>query len=151
MSEEIFQASVTWNPSGKKFTYKEYSRTYTVRSPGKPDFLGTAAPGYFGSPYHYNPEDLLVASLSACHMLFYLAYAANSQIEVLSYTDDAEGSLHKEGKIAKFKEVILKPKVKIGPNCDPKKAAELHEKAHHACFIANSVNFPVRIKPEIQQ
>ena len=149
--EEIFRASVTWNPSGKKFTYKEYSRLYTLRSPGKPDFLGTAAPTYFGSQYHYNPEDLLVASLSACHMLFYLAYAANSQIEVLSYTDDAEGSLHKEGKIAKFKEVILRPKIKIGQNGDLKKAEELHDKAHHACFIANSVNFPVKIIAQFQQ
>lgn len=149
--EEIFKASVTWNPKGQKFSYKEYSRFYTVRIDGKPDLLGTAAPTYFGSKYHHNPEDMLVASLSACHMLSYLAYAANSKIEVLSYTDEAEGILYQDGKIFRFKEVTLHPKVVLSQNVDLKKAGELHDKAHHACFIANSVNFPVHIKPDFEQ
>ena len=142
-----FEVSLTWNPSGKKFTYKEYSRTYTIRSPGKIDVIGTAAPAYMGSEYHYNPEEMLMAALSSCHMLFYLALAANSKIEVLSYHDDVEGELHTEGKLTKFKEVTLRPQIKLAEGADLEKAKALHEKAHHSCFIANSINFPCQVDP----
>lgn len=148
--EELFMATVEWTPMGRPFTMKEYARRYVVRLPGKPDFIGTAAPGYMGSPYNYNPEDLLVASLSACHMLTYLAYAANSRVGVLSYADHAEGTLAAEGKITKFREVILRPKIKITKDSNLDKAKELHDKAHHACFIANSVNFPIKVEPEFE-
>lgn len=146
--EHVFSAQITWQPMGQKFTYKEYSRQYLVKSEGKADFVATAAPAYFGSKYHYNPEDMLVVALSACHMLTYLAFAANSKIEILSYEDAASGTLAQEGPVMKFKEVILRPKIAVTQNSDLKKAGELHDKAHHECFIANSVNFPVRIEPE---
>lgn len=149
MSAHNFQAQLSWQPQGKAFSYKDYSREYLVRSQGKPDFMGTAAPAYMGSPYHYNPEDMLVVALSACHMLTYLAYCANSKITVLDYFDNAEGSLHQEGKVTKFKEVILKPKITISKDSNKDMAMSLHEKAHHACFIANSINFPVKISAEI--
>lgn len=147
---ETFFANLEWTPQGQPFTLKEYARRYIVRIPGKPDFIGTSAPNYLGSPYHYNPEDLLVASLSACHMLTYLAYAANSKVHVLSYTDSAEGILALDGRIMKFREVILRPKIKITKDSNPDRAKELHEKAHHACFIANSVNFETKIEPEFE-
>ncbi|CAN5289734.1 OsmC family protein [soil metagenome] len=149
MSNDTFHAQITWLPEGKNFTYNEYSREYNIKSAGKPEIIGTAAPEYKGSINHYNPEDLLVASLSGCHMLSYLAYAANSKIEVLSYEDNAEGVLHKEGNAIKFKHVTLKPKVVISANSDKERALALHEKAHHVCFIANSVNFSVEVVPEI--
>lgn len=153
MSEKShsFEATLTWQPMGKKFTFKEYSRIYKVSSPGKMEFLATAAPEYAGSKYHYNPEDLLVVSLSACHMLTYLAYASNSKVEILDYVDHAKGSLHQEGKVMKFKEVILKPRIVVRKGTDLKKAESLHEKAHHGCFIANSVNFPVKIEPVFEE
>lgn len=149
--EQVFETHLSWHPMDQKFSYKEYSRMYTIRSQGKPDFVGTAAPEYMGSKYHYNPEDMMIMSLSACHMLSYLAYAAHSKIEVLSYQDDALGQLHQEGKTIQFKEVILKPKILISKSSDLTRAEQLHEKAHQACFIANSVNFPVKIQPEIIQ
>lgn len=149
MTEHIFKTEVSWQPQGKPFAYKEYSRQYIIRSAGKPDLVGTAAPAFFGSEYHYNPEDMLVMSLSACHMLTYLAYAANSKIEVLSYVDTAVGTLHTEGKVTKFKEVILKPKITIKAGGSIELAKGLHDKAHHACFVANSVNFPVLVEAEI--
>lgn len=145
--EHIFEANLVWQPMGKKFSYKEYSRLYLVHSEGKADFMATAAPEYFGSKYHYNPEDMLVVALSACHMLTYLAFAANSKIEVFSYEDDASGTLAEVDKVMKFKEVILRPKIKITPASDLEKAKGLHDKAHHGCFIANSVNFPVLVEP----
>ena len=146
---EIFTANLSWLPAGEPFSYKSYTRQYLVKSPGKPDFIGTAAPTYFGSHYHYNPEDMLVISLSACHMLSYLALASNSKIQVLSYQDAAVGELATENKITKYKEVILKQVVKIAKDSDFTKAQELHKKAHHICFIANSVNFPVLVQPTI--
>ena len=149
MTEHVFNAQLTWQSMGRPFNFKEYSRLYTIRSKGKPDLIGTAAPAYSGSEYHYNPEDMLVMSLSACHMLTYLAYASNSKLEVLSYVDNAEGSLFQDGKIMRFKEVILRPKILIKKGGNMELANSLHEKAHHACFIANSVNFPVKIVPEM--
>lgn len=144
--EHLFKASLSWLPGSQKFSYKEYSRQYLVKSEGKLDFIGTAAPEYFGSKYHYNPEDLLVVSLSACHMLTYLAVAAAAKIEVLSYEDAAEGVLAQDGTVMKFRDVTLRPRIRLANGSDAKKAAELHDKAHHNCFIANSVNFPVRIE-----
>ena len=144
-----FLTHLTWHPMDQKFSYNSYSRMYTIRAKGKPDFVGTAAPDYNGSKYHYNPEDMLIMSLSACHMLSYLAYASNSKVEVLSYQDDAQGVLHSENKRIKFKEIILSPKIVISEDSDIKRAEALHEKAHDACFIANSVNFPILIQPKI--
>ncbi len=143
----LFTASVQWLPTGEPFAYKSYSRQYLVKSPGKPDFIGTAAPEYLGSKYHYNPEDLLVVSLSACHMLSFLALASNAKISVLSYEDAPTGELFQDDKkITRFKEVILRPQVKLADPTQAEKAKALHDKAHHICFIANSVNFAVKVE-----
>jgi len=147
VNEQQFKINLTWNPQDKKFTYKEYSRFYTIRCENKPDFLGTAAPEYSGSHYHYNPEEMLIMALSACHMLSYLAYASNSKVEVLTYEDNAEGTLYQEDKKIKFKEVTLKPNISITKESNLERAQELHKKAHEACFIANSVNFTVNVVP----
>jgi organic hydroperoxide reductase OsmC/OhrA len=149
--ESIFKAQISWQSQGKPFSYDEYSRLYTVRVEGKPDFVGTAAPEFKGSRYYHNPEDLLVVSLSACHMLTYLAYAARSKTEVLSYEDAADGVLHQVEKVMKFKEVTLRPRIVIAKNSDLGRAHDLHDKAHQACFIANSVNFPIKIASEIMR
>ena len=144
----LFEASLSWINNKKPFSYKEYSREYLVRSPGKADFIGTAAPEFFGSKFHYNPEDMLVVSLSACHMLTYLAFASNSKIKVISYTDAATGNLFTQDKVTKFEKVTLRPKITITADSSLDMAQSLHDKAHHACFIANSVNFNVEIIPE---
>jgi organic hydroperoxide reductase OsmC/OhrA len=144
-----FGVTTNWDPKGKNFTYNEYSREYIISAASKPELIGTAAVEYKGSPEHYNPEDMLIASLSGCHMLSYLALAANAKITVLSYVDNADGSLQKDGMSAKFAEVTLRPKVLISEDSDPEKALALHEKAHHICFVAKSVNFSVHVAPEI--
>ncbi|MCP5464088.1 MAG: OsmC family protein [Deltaproteobacteria bacterium] len=152
MKDQNFNIRLDWNPLGKKFAYKEYSRQFTTRITNKPDLVGTAAPEFFGSPYTHNPEDLLVTSVASCHMLSYLALAANAKIEVLSYHDEAVGTLHQtEDKSVKFSEIILNPCISISPSSDESKAKALHEKAHKICFIANSVNFPVQINPVIKK
>lgn len=146
---ESFKINTEWQNKNKPFNYAEYSREYLVSAPGKTlSFMGTAAPAYKGTHEDYNPEELLIAALSGCHMLSYLAVAANSGIEVLAYADSAEGTLEKHGSSMKFKEITLRPVITLKNASDKDKALALHDKAHHICFIANSVNFPVNIQPE---
>lgn len=148
LMSDVFQIHTQWQSKNKPFTYADYSREYNISAPGKSlSFVGTAAPAYKGTKEDYNPEELLVAALSGCHMLSYLAVAANSKIEILAYEDQAEGSLEKQGMSMKMKEVILRPRIQLKNPADQEKALALHDKAHHICFIANSVNFPVLIEP----
>ncbi|WP_435103364.1 OsmC family protein [Arhodomonas sp. AD133] len=131
--------------------YRAYSREYAIAGPGKPELIGSADPAFLGDASHYNPEDLLVASLSACHMLWYLHLCADAGVTVTAYRDDAGGTMEKvaDGGIA-FTEVVLAPRVTVSPDSDRERAAALHEDAHARCFIARSVNFPVRCRPEIE-
>jgi len=134
---------------GGSTSYETYSREYRLDLKGKPSIRGTAAPVYRGDPSLPNPEDLLVASLSACHFLSYVALCARAGINVIAYEDEAEGTMDKVDRVERFTEVRLRPKVTVAPGSDPEKARALHERAHAICFIANSVNFPVRNEPTI--
>jgi organic hydroperoxide reductase OsmC/OhrA len=93
---------------------------------------------------------LLVASLSACHKLWYLHLCSEAGIAVVSYIDNAEGVMEEatDGS-GHFERVLLRPQVKVMPGSDIAKARALHHAAHAKCFIANSVNFPVQLEPEI--
>ncbi len=97
----------------------------------------------------YNPEDLLVSSLSACHLLVYLHLAATAGIVVVEYTDSAEGTMVEEGGGGHFVEVVLRPFLVIEDSSKTELAMELHYDAHDLCFIAQSVNFPVRCEPKV--
>ncbi len=118
---------------------------------GKADLEGSADPAFRGETDRHNPEDLLVASLSACHMLTYLALCARNNISVLSYTDEATGVMESTADGGgKFLSVTLHPKVEIGVPENEELAMRLHDKAHSLCFIASSVNFPVHHAAEVQ-
>ena len=117
---------------------------------GKPALLGSADPAFRGDASLHNPEELLLAALSSCHMLSFLALCVRARIPVVAYTDSASGTMsekapHRMG----FTEVVLCPRVVIAKGADAGKAKALHEQAHQLCFIANSVNFPVRHEAEI--
>ena len=131
--------------------YRDYERSYEVRIPQKPVLLGSSDPKFRGDPARYNPEDLLVASLSACHMLWYLHLCSDQKIVCTSYTDAAEGEMEISadgaGRVTK---VILHPDVLITSDAGLKTAEHLHERAHELCFIANSVNFPIEVQPTIR-
>jgi organic hydroperoxide reductase OsmC/OhrA len=129
--------------------YKAYDRAWDVHFDGKPDLHGSADPAFLGDPSRHNPEDLLVASLSACHMLWYLHLCADAGIVVTQYEDDASGTMEQEGAEAQFTSVVLRPKVTIEAGGDVEKAGELHERANELCFIARSVNFPISHEPTI--
>lgn len=129
-------------------SYASYRRDYRIQSAGKPAIEGSSDPAFLGDKSRYNPEELLVASLSSCHMLWYLHLCATNRLVVLSYDDNAQGVME-EGRdgSGKFVSVELRPKVTIASGGDLKMAAALHEQAHAKCFIANSVNFLVEISP----
>jgi organic hydroperoxide reductase OsmC/OhrA len=110
---------------------------------------GSSDPAFRGDPARWNPEELLVASLSACHMLWYLHLCADADIVVTGYVDRAEGIMvEPKAGVAKFERVILKPRVTLAPGADHVRARALHEQAHRHCFIANLVNFAVEQAPE---
>lgn len=141
-----YHARLRWTgaASGPAREYADYSRAYVLEIDGKPALHGSADVHFRGDASAHNPEDLLVGALSACHLLSYLAECTRAGIIVVSYEDDARGEMTLiDGKI-RFREVVLAPSVVIGAGDDPEAALQLHERAHAACFIANSVNFPVR-------
>ncbi len=150
--EHTYAAVVTWTGNRGRGTadYKTYTRDYEIICADKPPIQGSADPAYLGDAGRHNPEDLLVAALSACHMLWYLHLCAASKVVVTAYEDAAEGVMRTspDGS-GEFTGVSLKPRVTISAGSDPETAEALHEKAHAMCFIARSVNFPVSHQAEI--
>ncbi|HLL26471.1 MAG TPA: OsmC family protein [Xanthobacteraceae bacterium] len=145
----LYRASIHWDAGagGGTGNYKSYSREHVIRSEGKPEIVATSA---FHSAAHYNPEDLLIAALSSCHMLWYLHFCSQHAIVVVKYEDNAEGAMIEDAAIGgKFERAMLRPRVTIAKG-DREKALALHHEAHRLCFIANSVNFPVDCEPKIE-
>ncbi len=149
--EHRYRVGLFWTGAahGTTAAYDAYSREYVVEVAGKPALRGSADPRFRGDPALHNPEDLLIAGLSACHMLTYLAEAARAGVRVLSYEDDATGTMIFDGTGGHFAEVVLRPRVLISADGDPELALSLHARAHRDCFLAKSVNFPVRHEPTI--
>jgi len=152
MKRHTYEVRVDWtgNDGEGTKTYRSYRRDHTIASEGKPQIQGSSDPSFRGDRARYNPEELLVASLSACHMLWYLHLCSANQVTVLDYQDAAFGVMeeHDDGS-GEFVRVVLKPTVKISTGDDRAQALALHSEAHRLCFIARSVRFPVDIAPEI--
>ena len=146
-----YRVDVEWTGNRGSGTdgYRNYGREHVIRIDRKPELAGSADPAFRGDAARHNPEDLLVTALSTCHMLSYLHVATVAGVVVTAYTDVAEGTMATEGDGGRFVEVVLHPVVTISAGSDSAKAQAAHETAHHACFIANSVNFPVRCEPRI--
>lgn len=125
--------------------YAAYGRDYRVSVPGKPDLEGSADPMFRGSPDRYNPEDLFVAALSACHMLAYLALCARAGVGIVGYSDHATGTLSFDGQGGgRFESVTLRPVCMVADAADAARALALHDTAHQRCFIAGSATTVVR-------
>lgn len=146
-----YRVDVLWTGNRGSGTdhYRSYGRDHVIRVTGKPELAGSADPAFHGDASRHNPEDMLVAALSSCHMLSYLHMAMLAGVVVTGYQDVAEGAMVTEGSSGHFTEVVLRPVVTISAQSDPVRAEAVHDDAHHACFIANSVNFPVRCEPRI--
>lgn len=141
----------TGNKGEGTSTYRAYDRSFTVSINNKEVLEGSSDPAFRGDPTKYNPEELLVAALSSCHMLSYLHLCAVNGIVATAYEDDANGTMvdTKDGG-GHFAEVILNITVTITDISKKQRAEELHHDANKLCFIANSVNFPVKHKLTIR-
>src|SRR3974377_1781570 len=149
MSEH--KVTLKWERGGAEFSYQTYPRDHRWRFDGGHTVTATAAPAYLGNPAYVDPEEAFVASLSSCHMLTFLAIACKKQFTVDGYRDHAVGILAKdtEGNLAVTK-VTLRPEVRFSGEKQPttEELRQLHDRAHHACFIANSVKTEVVVEPQ---
>jgi organic hydroperoxide reductase OsmC/OhrA len=141
-----YEVRTLWSAGadGPPKSYDGFSRAHRIEITGKPAIEATSDPAFRGDPAKHNPEDLLVASLSSCHMLWYLVLCVGRKVPVLGYEDDAYGIMQETPRPGRFVEVVLRPKVTVAKGTDKALALKLHERAHAECFVANSVNFPVR-------
>ncbi len=152
MKEHKYRISLQWTGNNGRGTanYRAYNRSYEIKVPGKPLIFGSSDPTFRGDQTKYNPEELLIASLSSCHMLWYLHLCAEAGIIVTYYCDRSVGKMTEtEAGGGRFTEVILKPEIAINTENKLELAQQLHARSHELCFIANSVNFPVLCQPLI--
>lgn len=151
--EHRYSVRTTWTGDRGTGTsgYRDYDRAVTVEIEGKPDLLASADKPFRGDPSRWNPEDLLLASLSECHLLSYLHACVQAGVVVVGYEDDASGVMVEDGRGGgAFREVTLRPRVTVAEASMTDAATTAHAQAHAWCFIANSVNFPVRHEPVIE-
>lgn len=148
-----YAAHLVWegNTGEGTATYEGYGRGYRVSIDGKPDLAGSAHPAFRGDAERHDPEDLLLAAVSSCHMLTYLALCARGGIRVVAYEDRAEGTLTLEAAGGgQFAEIVLRPVVTIADAERADDAMHVHERAHALCFIARSLRVPIHLHPEIR-
>lgn len=144
-----YTLTVQWTGNRGQGTtgYADYDRSHLISIANKPDILGSSDTPFRGDATRHNPEDMLVSSLSTCHMLWYLHLCADAGVIVTGYTDNPEGTLQEMPEGGRFTQVTLRPLVTVKDAAMVDKANELHQIAHQKCFIANSVNFPVQCVP----
>lgn len=151
MKEHTYSTSTEWtgNTGEGTLKYNSFNRDHIISAPNKfANILASSDPSFRGNPERYNPEELLVSSISSCHMLWYLHLCSTNKVIVLKYEDQCTGVMKEfEDGSGKFKEVSLHPEVVVQDESMIEKALELHEKAHELCFIANSCNFDIKHFP----
>jgi organic hydroperoxide reductase OsmC/OhrA len=141
----------TGNLGAGTSSYRSYSRNHELSSPEKVAAIpGSSDPAFRGDASRYNPEELLLAALSSCHMLWMLHLCADAGIVIVDYTDDAIGEMEElpDG-AGQFTRVLLRPRMTITDSSKIEEAVALHDRAHHFCYIARSVNFPVEHEPVV--
>lgn len=151
--EHRYSVRTTWTGDRGTGTsgYRDYDRAATIQIAGKPALAASADKPFRGDPSRWNPEDLLLAALSQCHLLSYLHACVTAGVVVVSYEDDATGLMVEDGRNGgAFREVVLRPRVTVAEASMIDAATAAHDQAHAWCFIANSVNFPVRHEPVVE-
>ena len=151
-AEHHYTVTVRWTGNRGSGTsgYRDYGRDHTIEAAGKPAIAGSSDPAFRGDRDRWNPEELLVASVSACHKLWYLHLCADAGIAVLAYVDEAQGTMIDSAQAGRFSEIVLRPRVTLRAGDNRSLAEQLHHAAHEKCYIANSVNFPIRCEPIIE-
>lgn len=145
----FYKSHITWTGNRGNGTtgYGAYDRSHQVAIENKPVMECSSDPAFRGDPGKFNPEDLFLASLAACHMLWYLHLCADEGIVVVAYEDHATGTMQQASQGMRFTEVILHPRVTVTDSAMIDKANSLHIEANRRCFIANSCNFPIQHSP----
>jgi len=141
-----YTTSIRWtgNTGQGTSSYRTYGRAHEIHVQGKPAIPGSSDPAFRGDPARYNPEEMLVAALSSCHMLWYLHLCAEAGVVITAYEDHPEGTMEESGAGGgRFVNVTLRPRVSVTQASAVERAHALHDRAHQLCIIANSVNFPV--------
>ncbi|WP_267404992.1 MULTISPECIES: OsmC family protein [unclassified Chryseobacterium] len=150
--EHHYKTTIEWtgNQGTGTDNYRNYERSHTISVENKPIIEGSSDPAFRGDKTKHNPEDMLLSSLSSCHMLWYLHFCSVEGVIVTAYTDNATGIMVEETNgSGHFSEVTLNPTVTVSDESMIEKAKELHYKANEFCFIAKSVNFPVKHIPVV--
>ncbi|MBE2246630.1 MAG: OsmC family protein [Candidatus Competibacteraceae bacterium] len=151
-NEHYYTVEIQWtgNSGDGTHSYESYQRSHTISKSGAEDIHATADPAFRGDKQKFNPEELFIASLSGCHMLWYLHLCSDHGIVVNSYADAPVGiMIVKEDGSGKIEKVTLRPKVCIQLSEQKNLAVLLHQVSHQKCFIANSINCPIDIEPSI--
>lgn len=151
--EHQYTVRTTWTGDRGTGTsgYRDYDRATTIEIEGKPVLAASADKPFRGDPSRWNPEDLLLAALSQCHLLSYLHACVTVGVVVVGYEDDASGVMVEDGRGGgAFREVVLRPHVTVADASMTDAATAAHAQANQWCFIANSVNFPVRHEPRVR-
>jgi organic hydroperoxide reductase OsmC/OhrA len=153
MRTHTYQTTTRWtgNLGSGTSSYTAYSRDHEITAARKNTSIpGSSDPAFRGNPARYNPEELLVAALSACHMLWALHYCADAGITITDYCDDAQGVMvEREDGSGEFTRVVLRPRMIIKEPARIADAAAIHERVHHVCALARSVNFEVTCEPSV--
>lgn len=150
--EHRYALRTTWTGDRGTGTsgYRDYDRSVTIEIDGKPALAASADKPFRGDPARWNPEDLLLAALSECHLLSYLHACVQAGVVVVGYRDEATGVMVEDGRNGgAFREVVLRPHVIVAEAAMTDAATAAHAQAHEWCFLANSVNFPVRHEPTV--
>ncbi len=147
--EHVYKINIEWTGNRGEGTshYRGYHRSHLISAANKAIIESSSDPAFMGDASKYNPEDLLVASISSCHMLWFLHLCSDNDIVVTDYKDEATGTMLETASGGHFTEVVLHPMVTITDRSKIDKANELHHEANKKCFIANSCNFPIKLEP----
>ena len=151
--EHRYELQTTWTGNRGTGTsgYRDYDRSTTIQIAGKPAMEASSDKPFRGDPAKWNPEDMLIAALSQCHLLSYLHACVQAGVVVVDYRDEASGLMVEDGRGGgRFTEVVLRPHVTVADASMTDAATAAHAQAHEWCFIANSVSFPVRHEPTIE-
>ncbi len=146
-----YETETVWTGDRGRGTadYRAYDRRYDTTSPDRPPIRGSSDPAFRGDPERWNPELLLVAALSQCHLLWYLHCCAVNDVSVTGYSDTAVGVMVETPDGGRFEEVVLRPVVTVAGAEMVDRAEAMHREASQRCFIASSMNFPVRHEPRV--
>ncbi|CAN5520185.1 OsmC family protein [soil metagenome] len=148
-----YATTLTWtgNTGAGTASYRGYERAHEIAVAGKPPILASSDPSFRGDPVRWNPEELLLASISSCHQLWYLHLCAVNGVVVTAYRDKATAVMVEDETCGgRFERATLRPHVTIAAGSDPDKALALHHEANAKCFVANSLNFPVGHEARVQ-